>query len=149
MQSLYSSRVKRPAFREIEVRKRDEMEREHCICVSGTGYFLIKKGGGGPFTCGCDLFRISMTIDLHVWSSIAGYGSRKRCWLGDQKCGQFRMVGRAHFELLSFISFFDFHLIMKHSAMHGSCPFYFITTILLVALDIGYVGITKSVVFSR
>lgn len=70
--------------------------------------FLNQKGKVGTFTCGRDLFRISMTIDLHVWSSIAGYGSRKRCWLGDQKCGQFRMVGRAHFELLHFNSFFDF-----------------------------------------
>lgn len=39
-----------------------------------------------------------MTIDLHIWSSIAGYGSRKRCWLGDQKCGLFRMVVREHFK---------------------------------------------------
>ena len=49
-----------------------------------------------------------MVIDLHVWSSIAGYGSRKRCWLGDQKCGLFRMVVRAHSELISSLSFFDF-----------------------------------------
>ena len=41
-----------------------------------------------------------MTIDLHIWSSIAGYGSRKRCWLGDQKCGLFRMVVREHFKLI-------------------------------------------------
>ena len=33
--------------------------------------------------------------------------------------------------------------------MHGSCSLYLITTILSVALDVSYIGITKSVVFSR
>ena len=42
-----------------------------------------------------------------------------------------------------------FLLFTKHSAMHGSCSFYFMTTILSVALDVGYISITKSVVFSR
>ena len=110
-----------------------------------------RVGDGVLFTtCGRDLFRISMTIDLHVWSSIAGYGSRKRCWLEDQKCGQFRMVVRAHFRAFSLGFFFlFFFLVTKHSAMHDSCSFYFITTMLWVALDVGYISIAKSVVFSR
>lgn len=37
----------------------------------------------------------------------------------------------------------------KYSAMHDSCSFYFITTMLWVALDIGYISIAKSMVFSR
>lgn len=99
------------------------------------------------FTCGRDLFRIGMTIDLHVWSSIAGYGSSKRCWLGDQKCGQFRLVVCAHFELLS--SIFSFS-VTRHSAMHGSsCSFHLFTTIWPVALDVGYIGIKKSELFPR
>ena len=52
------------------------------VFVCGTDYLSQKKKGRGLFTCGRDLFRISMKIDLHVWSSIAGYGSRKRCWGG-------------------------------------------------------------------
>ena len=94
-----------PTCRESLFGYRDGRERGACICVSGTSYFLPNQKkrwagcwGGALFTtCGRDLFRISMTIDLHVWSSIAGYGSRKRSWLEDQKCGQFTMVVRAHF----------------------------------------------------
>ena len=58
------------APRKVQIRKRDGRAREHCICVGGTGYFSNQKGV--MFTCGRDLFRISMTIDVHIWSSIAG-----------------------------------------------------------------------------
>ena len=84
-----------------------------------------------------------MVINLHVWSSIAGYGSRKRCWLGDQKCGLFRMVVRAHLELISSISFFDF-FVMRPSAMLGSCSFDFIMTFLSVALDVGMLALQRA-----
>ena len=51
------------------------------------------------------------------------------------------------FEPFPSVSFFFFFLVTKYSAMHDSCSFYFITTMLWVALDIGYISIAKSVVF--
>ena len=84
-----------------------------------------RKEGKGFFTCGCDLFRISMMIDGQVRSSIAGYGSSKRCWLGDQKCGLFRMVVRGHFKLLSFF-FFRSSPCHETFAMHGNAWLMFV-----------------------
>lgn len=110
----------------------------------GLNFSSTKKGV--KFTCGRDVFRISMTIDLDVWSSIAGYGSRKRCWLGDQKCGQFRMVVRAR--ISSFLPSI-FSLSRDIQQNHCSCSFHFIPTVLSVALEVGYIGITKGVVFLR
>ena len=62
--------------------------------------------------------------------------------------GNLQMVVRAHFRafFLGFLFLF-FFLVTKYSAMHDSCSFYFITTMLWVALDIGYISIAKSVVF--
>ena len=52
------------------------------------------------------------------------------------------------FEPFSSFSFFLFY-VTKYSAIHDSCSFCFITTMLWVALDISYISIAKSVVFSR
>ena len=105
------------ALKGVQLRNRDAQRRENYVCVNVTAHFSGKKKAGGIFTCGRDLFRISM-IDLHVWSSIAGYGSRRRCWLGDQKYGQFRMVVRAHIEFrfsLSSHRFPPFHEIFSNT----------------------------------
>ena len=138
MRSLYPALVKNRLLQRSLKHNRDGQEREHCICVVGQVISLKKREG--TFTCGRDLFRISMTIDLHVWSSIAGYGSRKRCWLGDQKCGQFRTVVRAHFKLLS--SFSPCHEIFSNARLMFILLHH--NDLVGVALDVGSVGITKS-----
>ena len=66
------------------------------------------NSGRGIFTCGRDLFRISMTIDLHVWSSIAGVRQQKAVLVGGTKS-----VGYLEWRFAGISSFF--------------CPFSFLS----------------------
>ena len=79
----------------------------------------------------------------------SGVWQQKAVLAGGPKVWAIYNGGSRAFSSLFLRLFFFLFPVTKYSAIHDSCSFCFITTMLWVALEIGYISIAKSVVFSR